>query len=45
MAVVNRTRWLAWHAPADDFGQEGLPHAGIADEHDAGALLEELQIE
>src|ERR1022692_2192445 len=31
--------------PADDLSQEGLPNAGIADEHDAGALVDELQIE
>ena len=31
--------------PANDFSQEGLPDAGIADEHDAGALVDELQIE
>ena len=32
-------------APADDLGQEGFAHAGIADEHDAGALVEEVEIE
>ena len=32
-------------APANDFRQKGLPDAGVADEHNAGALFEELQIE
>ena len=32
-------------APADDLGQEGLAHAGIADEADVGALRDEVQIE
>ncbi len=31
--------------PADDFGQECLAHTGVADEHDAGALVEKLQVE
>ena len=26
-------------APADDFGEEGFAHAGIADEHEVGALV------
>ena len=30
--------------PADDFSQEGLPDAGIADKHDAGAFLKKFQI-
>jgi hypothetical protein len=32
-------------APGEDLGQEGFPHAGIADDDHAGALLEEVQIE
>src|SRR5215831_20262350 len=32
-------------APADDLRQEGLTHAGVADEDGAGAFGDELQIE
>ena len=32
-------------APADDFGEEGFAHAGIADKTHAGTFGEELQIE
>ncbi len=31
--------------PAEDLGQEGLAHPGIADENGAGSFLEEVQIE
>ena len=31
--------------PADDFGQKGLPGAGIADKDQVGALSNEVQIE
>ena len=31
-------------APADDLGQEGLADTRISNEHDAGALVKELQI-
>ena len=32
-------------APADDLGEVGFAHAGIADETDAGAVVQEVQIE
>jgi len=32
-------------APAHDFGEEGLPHTGIADKDCAGTVVQELQIE
>ena len=32
-------------APADDLGQKGFAHAGIADETHAGAVAEEVEIE
>ena len=31
--------------PADDLGQEGLAHAGIADEDCAGSFLEEVKVQ
>ena len=32
-------------APAEDFGQKSFPSAGIANEHDIGALADEVEIE
>ena len=32
-------------APTEGVSQKGLAHAGIADDHDASALLEEVEIE
>jgi len=32
-------------APAEDLGQEGFAHPGIADDHDAGALLQKVEVE
>jgi hypothetical protein len=32
-------------APGDDFGQVGFAYAGIADETDAGAVMQEVEIE
>jgi hypothetical protein len=45
MAVVNSTRWCLTSAPSDDLGQVGFADAGIADDADAGAVAEEVEIE
>jgi hypothetical protein len=31
--------------PAEDLSQEGFPHTGVTDDHDVGALLQEVQLE
>jgi hypothetical protein len=46
MAVVNSTTLIRLTGfPPEDLGQEGLAHAGIADENGAGSFLEEVQTE
>src|SRR5438477_6572025 len=46
IAVVNRTRWLAWQAfHPKTLARKVLPDARVADQHDVGALSQEGEIE
>ena len=45
MAVVNDALIGLAGLPSEDAGEEGLAHAGIADQHQIGALFQEGKVE